>query len=245
MASELAKARLLGDLAGKPADVLLRIHTGLDLGVPVTVALREIYTVEGRAFLSSRLIQGLVRRSGAAKYLRCTEKTGKRATWTTARTDDPEHECARTWTIESAYYRGIAKSANGKTKANWARYPDAMLSARALSDLCRDVYGDVLLGAEVWCEDDEEGGEVAEAEVIDESPAASAGADAPRAVAPRVGDAPGGIHWHDWTKTPDGHWHGEYAATDGDGVVVCDGTGELVEPADKRIAGAVAWAWAA
>ncbi len=250
MAYELAQARSLGELTGQTADVLLRIHTGLELGVGVTAALREIYLVDGRAFLSARLIQALVRRSGLARYLRCTEKGSQRATWTTARVDDPDEEFSRTWTIEQAKGRGICFKKGGQSKelkANWGRYPDAMLSARALSDLCRDVYGEVLLGCDavdVYRDEVEDLGHIIDAVVEHETVETG---EAHQDVSPQLGEAPNGVRWHEWRDLGEGWWCGDWTHEGATGQVRTDGQttqpeGEADSEVPEAVMQAVRWA---
>ncbi len=57
------------------------------------------------------------------------------------RNDDPDYEHTATWTMKRAEQAGLAG------KGPWRQYPQAMLTARAISEVVRTAASDVLLGA--------------------------------------------------------------------------------------------------
>jgi hypothetical protein len=140
LAEQLAKSALLPvAMRSKPADVLLTIMTGQDLGLTPTAALRAIHIIEGRPVLSADGMIAIVLGSGKAKYFTRVEESDKAVTYETCRIGtDKARRC--TWTIEQA------KAAGLHLKDNWRGHPRAMLAARAKSELARDVYPDVLMG---------------------------------------------------------------------------------------------------
>lgn len=121
---------------GKPADLFACVLLGRQLGIGDMHALRSIYVVDGKASISAELMVTLTRQRGhsiTADYGegRVTVK-GKRA--------DNGDEMSVTWTKSMAERAGLAG------KDNWKRYPEAMLWARAVSQLCRMLFPDVLSG---------------------------------------------------------------------------------------------------
>lgn len=144
-ATDLAKALSLSALLPealrqKPADVLLTIMTGAELGLGPTQALRAIVVIKGKATLSSDAMAALVRRRrDVCKYLRCVETTATRAVFETLRDGDPEPTKLE-FTIAEAQAAGLAGG------DGWRKYPKAMLRARAQAAICRLVYSDLLLG---------------------------------------------------------------------------------------------------
>lgn len=126
-------------LRGKPADVLVVLMKGRELGLSPMASLGNIHVIEGKATLSSDLIQGLVLDSGVCEYFRLVESTNAVARYVTKRKDS-EHETPMEFTIEDAKNAGLLN------KDNWRKYPKAMLRARAAADLLREVYPDVCAG---------------------------------------------------------------------------------------------------
>lgn len=75
------------DLRGKPADVLLILLTGRDVGIPVTSALRKVYVVDGQPSLAPQLKLALVRRQGLGVVRKVA---GSCAAWAGARAFGPD-----------------------------------------------------------------------------------------------------------------------------------------------------------
>ncbi len=141
LASWLAKSNLLPTaLRGKPADVLVTLITGHELGISPMQAVRGMHVIEGKAVASADLMGALVRRNReVCMYLRLAESDDQHATYETQRAGDPE-ATRMTYTIEQAAKAGLAG------KDNWKKHPAAMLRARCLSAITRAVYPDMVLG---------------------------------------------------------------------------------------------------
>jgi hypothetical protein len=140
LSKELAASQLLPQaLKQKPADVLAIILTGQELGLKPMQAIRAIHIIEGKPSISADGLAALVKNSGASEYLSLVTSNDKIATYKTKRKDEPG-ETVMSFTIEQAEVAGALG------KANWKRFPDAMLRARALAAICRAVYPDVCLG---------------------------------------------------------------------------------------------------
>ena len=107
------------------------------LGLPPMAAITGIHVIEGKPSISAGLISALVRRAG--HKLRVTGDDHQ-AQAQLVRSDDPGFTYKSTWTIDRA------KQADLLNKSNWKRYPEAMLKARAISEVARDACQEVLLG---------------------------------------------------------------------------------------------------
>ena len=113
------------------------VETGRALGIPDMAALRSIHIVDGKATFSAELMVSLVRRAGHS----ITGEVSADAVRVKGRRGDNGDELAVEWTLEMANRAGL------KGKQNWQRYPEAMLWARAVSQLCRMLFPDVFIGA--------------------------------------------------------------------------------------------------
>ena len=121
----------------EPGNILYAVEYGEMLGLPPMAAITGIHVIEGKPSISAGLISALVRRAG--HKLRVTGDDHQAQAWLT-RADDPGFTYKSVWTIERA------KQADLLNKSNWKRYPDAMLKARAISEVARDACQEVLLG---------------------------------------------------------------------------------------------------
>ena len=126
-------------MQGRPADVLLALLTGRALGLPAVLALSRIHIVEGRPVLAADAMLGLAMAHPACEYVALVESTNTTATYEARRRG--AHVATRmSFTIEDAKVAGLAG------RGNWAKYPAAMLRARAASAIARAVFPDVLAG---------------------------------------------------------------------------------------------------
>jgi len=112
------------------------IATGRELGLGDLHALRSIHIVDGKPTLSAELMVSLARRAGHS----ISGETGPESATVRGKRGDNGDEMAVTWTMEMAKRAGLA------TKTSWKSYPEALLWARAVSQLCRMLFSDVLAG---------------------------------------------------------------------------------------------------
>lgn len=168
LSPEYAEIMVLGNVLQKSgyfrdvrdqAQAVTKILFGRELGFSPIVSMGGIHIIEGKPALSSNLMATLIKRSGKYDY--------RVKTWT-------HMECVLTFREktngtfedvgESSFTMDDAKTAGIRRESgSWAKYPKAMLFARALSQglrtYCPDVsaapiYNPEEMGAEV----DEEGG---------------------------------------------------------------------------------------
>lgn len=150
-----ARSGLIPDaLRGKPSDVLVCILTGAELGIQPMQALREIYVVEGRPYVSSMLKVAMVKQSPECLAWQMVESTDKRATFRTHRKGDTS-PTTLTFTIEEADRAGLTGPTRSGKPSNWHKYPALMLRRRCASQLADEVYPDVVRGLHEESELDE------------------------------------------------------------------------------------------
>lgn len=159
----LAKSDLVPkDFVDKPANILVAIQWGMELGLQPMQAMQSIAVINGRPSLWGDAVIGLVRASGLCEYIyEVIDDAGTKATCRTKRKGDTE-EVSRTFTMEDAAKAGL----KGK-QGPWTNYPKRMLQMRARSWCLRDVYPDVLRGVHVA----EESQDIPEKDVTPASPA--------------------------------------------------------------------------
>lgn len=146
---------------GKAADIVAAGLAGRAYGWDAMTALRNFHVIEGTASLRPEAMLGLVRVAGHSVTVDATDEQA-RAVGTRADTGDTH---TAVFTLADAAAAGLAN------KRNWKQYPTAMLTWRAVSQLCRVLFPDVVLGAgyvpEELGAEVTQGGEVAEVEAVE------------------------------------------------------------------------------
>jgi hypothetical protein len=152
-ADQMAASGLVpGAYRGRPENVVTAALMGRELGWGVTTAMRFIAVIDGKPTVSPEGMEALVRRAGHSLTGDVTHERavarGKRA--------DTGDMMEFEFTLDDAVRAGLckrrddgtvyARSKEGKVMP-WEAYTRSMLWARALGQLCRMLYADVLLGA--------------------------------------------------------------------------------------------------
>lgn len=137
-------------LRGNEAAILACVLTGRALGLDPMHALRAIHIVDGKPTLSAELMVTLARRAGHS----IEGNFNPESVTVTGKRGDNQDTMAVTWTSEMAQRAGLVN------KDNWKKYPEAMLWARAVSQLCRMLFADVLFGVSYTPEELGERGDV-------------------------------------------------------------------------------------
>ena len=151
LATTLSKSGLLPKaLQNRPADVLVVLLAGRELGIGPMQALRGIYVVDGKPILGAELMAGVAIRSRECEYFRLVRSSATEAVYETKRRGSDRVELK--WTIDQAKAAGLVN------KNNWRSFPDAMLRARCAGALARAVYPDILNGVYTPDEAEEFGG---------------------------------------------------------------------------------------
>jgi hypothetical protein len=140
LAHELAVSQMLPKQYQKnPSNLLWAIQYAEALQVHPMAAINGIHVIEGKPTASAQLIGGLVRRAGHVMRVKF-DRQSMTATAVIIRVDDPDFTFESVWTMDRA------KAANLTNKSVWKQYPDAMLKARAITEVARDACPEALFG---------------------------------------------------------------------------------------------------
>lgn len=137
------------NLRGKPDEVAAQILYGRDVNLPPMVALQQIHVIEGRPSMSALAMRGLAMANGVK--FRHEEQSAYRCVMLAKAPGDQEWTRVQ-WDMDRAKKLGVT----GKT--NWTKQPQAMLIARATSELCRLVAAPLFLGLSYSIEELTDGG---------------------------------------------------------------------------------------
>jgi hypothetical protein len=176
-AEQLAASGLVpGQYRGHPENVVTAALMGRELGWGVTTAMRFVHVIDGKPSVSPEGMAALVRRAGHS----IVGSTSSTAATVTGRRGDSGDEMTFTFTLDDAVHAGLCQLREGKPfsrsrdgkRLPWETYTQSMLWARALGQLCRMLFSDVLLGAayvpeELGAAVDEDGAPI-EVEVVEE-----------------------------------------------------------------------------
>ena len=123
-------------------DIVAAGLAGQAFGWDVMTSLRNYHVIEGTATLRPEAMLGLVRRAGHSVTIKMMhdDHEGRMATVIGRRHDTGDQHVA-------VFSEADAKKAGLAGKKNWQQYLDAMLTWRAVAQLCRLLFPDVVLGA--------------------------------------------------------------------------------------------------
>lgn len=130
------------DYKGKPANILLALQHGCEIGLAPLQAIQSIAIINGRPALWGDAVLGLVRASGKLESIDETDD-GMAATCTVRRRGD-QSPVVRTFSQADAEKAGLAKKSGP-----WSQYPSRMRQLRARAFALRDAFPDVLRGLAV------------------------------------------------------------------------------------------------
>ncbi|MGW5616210.1 recombinase RecT [Streptomyces sp. NPDC003877] len=141
-AEALAGARLLPqEYQNNPGSVLWAMEYGRALGLDVVTTITTIHVIKGKPTQSADLMLSRAREAGHRVRIKSERE---RCVVSIVRHDDPEDENVVEWTLADARTAGLFP---GKPDSNWAKYPRAMLRARAIAECVRIACPEVLHGA--------------------------------------------------------------------------------------------------
>lgn len=130
-------------MRGNAGDMYLLMQIAKHLNVPFITALRGLSFIgdkDVKPAMSVQLMSALVRNAGHTLREQWDPETNT-ATAVIIRKDDPQFEHVAVWDEEKARVAGLWEST-----PTWMQYPKAMLTARAMSEVCRHAASEVLLG---------------------------------------------------------------------------------------------------
>lgn len=130
-------------MRGNTGDMYLLMQIAKHLNIPLVTALRGLSFIgdkDVKPAMTAQLMSALVRNAGHTLREQWDAETNT-ATATLIRKDDPSFEHVAVWDEEKARVAGLWEST-----PTWVQYPKAMLTARAMSEVCRYAASEVLLG---------------------------------------------------------------------------------------------------
>lgn len=130
-------------MRGNTGDMYLLMQIAKHLNIPLITALRGLSFIgdkDVKPAMTAQLMSALVRNAGHTLREQWDQETNT-ATATLIRKDDPSFEHVAVWDEEKARVAGLWEST-----PTWVQYPKAMLTARAMSEVCRHAASEVLLG---------------------------------------------------------------------------------------------------
>lgn len=136
---------------GKPANVLIAVQMGAELGIPPMQALQNIAVINGRPSMWGDLVIGLVQASGLLESIE--ERDAQEALaqgegkCTVKRKGMSGEATTRTYSLEMADSAGLRT--RGGSSSPWQTHPGRMLQMRARSWALRDLFADVLKGLQM------------------------------------------------------------------------------------------------
>ena len=133
---------------GKPHEATAAILAGAEVGLSPLAALRSFDIINGTAAARAITLRAIVQSQGHEIVL--TESTATRCKMRGRRRGDNTWQEV-TWTMDRAKNLGLTN------KHNWKAQPQAMLVARATSELCRLVAADAILGIGLSVEEVQDG----------------------------------------------------------------------------------------
>jgi hypothetical protein len=122
---------------GKPDEATAAILAGIEVGLQPMAALRSFDVIQGTAAPRANTVRAIVQSQGHDVWV--VESTESRAIVAGLRRGSLQEQRS-TWTIDRAKRLGLTG------KKNWQAQPQAMLVARATSELCRLIASDAILG---------------------------------------------------------------------------------------------------
>ena len=130
-------------MRGNTGDMYLLMQIAKHLNIPLITALRGLSFIgdkDVKPAMTAQLMSALVRNAGHTLREQWDAETNT-ATAILIRKDDPSFEHVAVWDEEKARVAGLWEST-----PTWVQYPKAMLTARAMSEVCRHAASEVLLG---------------------------------------------------------------------------------------------------
>lgn len=120
---------------GQKSKILMILLAARELGISPMLALNGgIWNIQGKIEISSRLMNGMIRRAGHSIKVIASDET--KCTLLGTRSDGDSIES--TFTIEDAAKAGLA------SRDVWKKYPADMLYNRCMSRLARKLFPDVI-----------------------------------------------------------------------------------------------------
>ena len=119
------------------ADIVAAGLAGRAFGWDTMASMRNFHVIEGSASMKPEAMLGLVRQAGHSVII----ENGAGVVTAIGKRVDTGDEHSASFSLADAEAAGLAG------KRNWKQYQESMLTWRAVSKLCRNLFSDVVLGA--------------------------------------------------------------------------------------------------
>ena len=138
VAEELCRSSFVPEgFRGKPGEATAAILAGLEVGLQPMASLRSFDVIQGQAAARAITLRAIVQSHG--HEIELVESTGTRCKMRGRRAGTSNWQ-EIIWTLDRAKQLGVTG------KANWKNQPQAMLVARATSEIARLIASDAILG---------------------------------------------------------------------------------------------------
>lgn len=144
---EYAKSAVAAGLfAGiqNPHQALIIMMQGLELNMGPVWALQNVYIVKGRPTLKAEGMLGLVYKNVPTAQIDFIQNDNQACVIEASRNNSKKSRFS--FTMEDAKRAGLGG-------VNWSKYPRAMLRSRCVSEMCRAMFPDALMGVSYTPED--------------------------------------------------------------------------------------------
>jgi hypothetical protein len=140
LSDTLSKSGLVpAALRGKPADILVVLMTGRELGIGPMQAMQDINVIQGKPVYSADLmVANCKRRRDVCEYFSMVESTDTFAIYKTKRVG--ASEVVLKYTLDDARQEGLLG------RDSWIKRPKVMLRRRCAAQLARDEHPDLVRG---------------------------------------------------------------------------------------------------
>ncbi|MDJ1371772.1 hypothetical protein [Gulosibacter molinativorax] len=149
-----------GSFKGRPDQAAAAIVTGLELGLTPMAALRSIDIIQGTPALRANTLRAIALAKGHEVWIE--ESTSQRAI-VKGRRRGSDRIQESVWDMDRARQLGLV------SKDNWKKQPQAMLIARATTELVRLIAADDILGLSYTAEELDDDGPTSEAAPVKRS----------------------------------------------------------------------------
>lgn len=176
MALDLSKSELVPkDMIGKPANILIALMFGNELGLSPAQTLTSVFVVNGRPTLFGDAVMGKIKASDVYESSKdeFDEKT-MTATFSVKRKGED-------WLVRSFSKVDAEKAGLWGKAGPWSSYPKRMLFQRARAFAARDAFPDILRGLRITEE---------ERDIIDVTASVSESVEMPRRASEAMAVAP-------------------------------------------------------
>jgi hypothetical protein len=143
LAKYLSESGLMPQGLKSPAQVLVALQMGHELGLAPMVAVNNIAVIRGKPTLSSQIMDAIVRSHPDFTGMSVDTGDTKATVSIKRRIGDNTETYTSTFSVGDAKRAGLLP---GKPDSAWATYPQRMLKHRALAFAARDAFPDALAG---------------------------------------------------------------------------------------------------